>query len=179
MRYRRTRASGGCYFFTLVTEHRQAILTLPNNIERLREGFRRERQRHPFQIDAMVVLPDHLHCLMTLPEGDSDYSGRLARVKRYFSIGCTGVYIAVSTSREAKRERPVWQRRFWEHLIRDEDDWRCHMDYIHYNPMKHGYSASPWDWPFSSLRKAAERGWYEPGWGTSVPAEVRELIVRE
>ena len=176
MRYRRDKTLGGRYFFTLVTEHRQALLTLPENIERLRESFRRERQRHPFLIDAMVVMPDHLHCLMVLPEGDTDYSGRLARIKRYFSIGCRGAAIPVNASRAAKRERPVWQRRFWEHLIRDDEDWRRHMDYIHYNPVKHGHAFSPWEWPYSSLRRSAERGWYEPGWGLSVSKAAEELI---
>ena len=179
MRYRRNITNGGCYFFTLVTERRQSLLTLPGNMERLREAFRRERQRHPFTLDAVVVLPEHLHILMTLPEGDSDYAGRLLRIKRYFSAGCTGVTIPLSPSRERKRECPVWQRRFWEHLIRDDDDWRRHMDYIHYNPVKHGLAASPWAWPHSSLLRCAERGWYEPGWGEVAPAGLMGAVAGE
>jgi len=146
MHYRRDKTAGGCYFFTLVTEHRQTLLTLPDNVARLREAFRREKQRNPFTLDAVVVLPEHIHCIMTLPEGDTDYSGRLSRIKRYFSVGCTGVTKPGSSSREMKRERPVWQRRFWEHLIRNDEDWRRHMDYIHYNPVKHGLVTSPWEW---------------------------------
>lgn len=179
MLYRRNHTNGGCYFFTLVTEHRQAILTLPGNIDRLREAFRREQQRNPFALDSIIVLPEHIHCIITLPEGDSDYSGRLSRIKRYFSVGCSGVTIPVSSSRQSKRERPVWQRRFWEHLIRDDEDWRRHMDYIHYNPVKHGHVASPWDWPHSSLQRCTERGWYDHGWGEIVPESVLNVVVGE
>ena len=168
MHYRRDQG-GGHYFFTLVTEKRQPLLTLPDNINRLREAFRREKIAHPFDLDAVVVLPDHLHCLWQLPEGDSDFSGRWARIKRYFSIGCVGVVLVSNASRLAKREKAVWQRRFWEHRIRDEADWRRHMDYIHYNPVKHGHVSDPWAWPHSSLRQCAARGWYAEGWGASTP----------
>jgi len=161
--YRRDRNSSH-YFFTLVTEQRQPLLTLPDNIVRLRTAFHREKSAHPFEMDAAVVLPDHLHCLWQLPDGDTDYSGRWARIKRYFSIGCIGPTLANSASRSAKRERPIWQRRFWEHRIRDEEDWRRHMDYIHYNPVKHGHATDPWTWPYSSLKQCAARGWYPENW---------------
>lgn len=179
MRYRRDRTPGACYFFTLVTEQRQQLLTLPGNIERLRESFLRERERNEFTLDAVVVLPDHLHCMMVLPAGDFDYSGRLARIKRYFSVGCSGTTVTITNSRASKRERPVWQRRFWEHKIRDDKDWRNHMDYIHYNPVKHGYTLSPWDWPFSSLPKCAKHGWYDSGWGINKPFVGDEMMVGE
>ncbi|MDP2788113.1 MAG: transposase [Pseudomonadota bacterium] len=168
MHYRRDK-EGHHYFFTLVTEQRQPLLTLPENIDRLREAFRREKAKHPFEIEAVVILPEHLHCLWLLPEGDADFSGRWARIKRYFSIGCVGATLAGNPSRLAKREKPVWQRRFWEHRIRDEADWRRHLDYIHYNPVKHGHVNDPWAWPHSSLRKCAARGWYPEGWGASEP----------
>ena len=163
MRYRRN-YEGSLYFFTVVTEQRQKLLTLPDNINRLREAFRREIHAHCFGLDVVVILPDHLHCLWCLPDDDYDYSGRWARIKRYFSRGCVGSTIKTSASRRRKRELSIWQRRFWEHRIRDEDDWRRHMDYIHYNPIKHGYVASSWDWPYSSLRKCAERGLYPDNW---------------
>jgi putative transposase len=156
MRYRRERTAGGCYFFTVVTHNRQPVLTTPDTIERLRESLRREQQRRPFEIEAMVVLPEHLHCLWCLPEGDTDYSGRWNRVKRYFSIRCCGITAKGTPSRESKRE----------HRIRDDDDWRKHMDYIHYNPVKHGYAVSPGAWQYSSFRRCVERGLYEPHWGT-------------
>ncbi len=176
MRYRRDKEAHH-YFFTLVTEQRQPLLTLPENIDLLRTAFQREKTAHPFEMDAVVILPDHLHCLWLLPENDTDYSKRWARIKRYFSTGCTGITLIPSASRLAKRERPVWQRRFWEHRIRDEEDWRRHMDYIHYNPVKHGHAASPWDWPHSSLRQCAARGWYPENW--SVAPDMKEIEVGE
>ena len=179
MHYRRDRTAGGTYFFTVVTERRQPLLTLPGNIERLRESFGRERKRHAFEIESIVVLPDHLHCIWVLPGGDSDYSGRWARIKRYFSMGCAGVDAPASVSRKAKREHNVWQRRFWEHLIRDDADWRRHIDYIHYNPVKHGYAASPWEWPYSSLQRCAEQGWYPQKWGECEPVAIKELAAGE
>ncbi|MDO8990419.1 MAG: transposase [Sideroxyarcus sp.] len=163
MHYRRDK-SAHCYFFTLVTERRQPLLTLPDNIERLRAAFRREKSTHPFGMDAVVILPDHLHCIWQLPNDDTDYSGRWARIKRYFSVGCAGAILPNSESRSAKRERPIWQRRFWEHRIRDDDDWKRHMDYIHFNPVKHGHANDPWTWPYSSLQQCAARGWYPENW---------------
>ena len=174
MRYRRDKEAHH-YFFTLVTEQRQPLLTLPENIDRLRTAFRREMTSHPFEMDAVVILPDHLHCLWLLPENDTDYSKRWARIKRYFSVGCIGVTLSTSASRIAKRERPVWQRRFWEHRIRDEEDWRRHMDYIHYNPVKHGHATSPWDWPHSSLRQCAARGWYPENWSIAFDMSASEV----
>jgi len=166
MQYQRDR-NGSHYFFTLVTAERQPLLTRPDHIQRLRTAFQREMHRHPFAIEAIVILPDHLHCLWRLPSGDADYSGRWSRIKRYFSTGFRDSAAAKTHSRLAKRELHIWQRRFWEHRIRDESDWRRHMDYIHFNPVKHGYCTSPWDWPHSSLRKCEARGWYSRGWGES------------
>ncbi len=175
MQYRRARIEGGCYFFTVVTHQRQPLLTLPENITRLRETFRRERSRHPFEIEAIVILPDHLHALWRLPQGDSDYSGRWNRIKRYFSIGCLGVEGPASASRLRKRERPVWQRRFWEHVIRDETDWRRHMDYIHYNPVKHGYCEAVKAWPYSSFMHWVRKGGYPVDWGRTPPSDIDHI----
>ncbi|HUP93220.1 MAG TPA: transposase [Solimonas sp.] len=176
MRYRRAHAEGACYFFTLVTQRRQPLLTLPVNVARLREAFRREREVRPFVVDAIVVMPDHLHCLWTLPEGDADYSGRWSRIKRYVSAGAVGVpEHARTSSRIAKRESGFWQRRFWEHTIRDEADWRNHMDYIHFNPVKHGLVQSASDWPHSSFARCVARGLYDRGWGDVEPAVISTM----
>ncbi len=165
MRYRRD-YRGNCYFFTLVTFDRQPILCGEQEIARLRSAFRTVRTAHPFETPAMVVLPDHLHCIWQLPERDSDYAKRWMLIKRQFSRATPACDDAVSASRRRKRERAIWQRRYWEHRIRDEDDFARHLDYIHYNPVKHGHVASPWDWPYSSLAACMRRGWYVPNWGT-------------
>ena len=175
MRYRRSCQPGGRYFFTVVTHQRQPLLTIPENTDRLRDAFKREMDKYPFTIDAIVILPDHLHTLWTLPENDADYSSRWNRIKRHFSMGCTGVQAGQTISRQNKREKPVWQRRFWEHAIRDENDWRRHMDYIHYNPVKHGYANTPGEWPYSSFKRCVRKGWYSPDWGTTVPTNIKGI----
>ena len=158
MEYRRFYQPGARYFFTVVTANRKPLLI--ENIERLRAAFKTCKERHPFEIEAMVVLPDHLHTLWRLPEGDADFSKRWMVIKRNFSSGLPQE--ATSLSKIKKREKGIWQRRFWEHCIRNEDDWRRHMDYIHFNPIKHGYVDKPTDWQYSSFQKAVDKGWYEP-----------------
>ena len=175
MRYRRCRQPGGCYFFTVVTYRRKRILTNEENVTRLRMAFLREKANHPFDIDAIVVLPDHIHAIWTLPSGDVDYSGRWNRIKRYFSVGVVDADSAPSQSRLQKREKAVWQRRFWEHTIRDEEDWRLHMDYIHYNPVKHGLVDLPGLWPYSSFGRCVKKGWYDPNWGSTIPESIRDM----
>ncbi|HEB86371.1 MAG TPA: transposase [Gammaproteobacteria bacterium] len=175
MEYRRSHQPGGSYFFTLVTHQRQPLLSIPENIDRLRTAFKREKQKHPFTIDAIVILPEHLHTIWTLPDDDMDYSTRWGRIKRYFSTGCVGVRQVQSVSRKNKRERAVWQRRFWEHTIRDENDWRRHMDYIHYNPVKHGHARSPGEWPYSSFRQCVQKEWYPANWGATEPEIIQGM----
>jgi putative transposase len=170
--YRRVFIPGGCYFFTVVTEGRRPLLTGPGNVARLREGFRRVRAAHPFHIDALVILPDHVHAIWRLPEGDGDCALRWRKIKHYFSIGQEAARDRASLER--RREKGIWQRRFWEHAIRDEEDWRRHMDYVHYNPVKHGYVPSPGDWPYSSFGRAVERGLYPPDWGKEPPVTLAE-----
>ncbi|MEL1265257.1 REP-associated tyrosine transposase [Pseudoxanthomonas putridarboris] len=163
--YIRTRSAGGTYFFTVNLAERKARLLTEHIIE-LREAFRRTRRDHPFLLDAIVVLPDHLHCLWTMPDGDDDYPTRWRLIKSRFSRGIAhGEW--VSNSRRRKGERGIWQRRYWEHLIRDDHDYRVHADYIHYNPVKHGHAASPADWPYSTFHRWLDRGTYPPGWGGS------------
>ncbi len=159
MRYRRVYQKGGCYFFTVVTHHRRKILTQPDAVARLREAFRHVMQTRPFVLEALVVLPDHLHCLWRLPQDDNDFSTRWMLIKRYFSLGFAG-------GLDQSREKNIWQRRFWEHLIRNEEDWKSHMDYIHYNPVKHGYVQLPADWEYSSFHRMVERGLYPADWGS-------------
>ena len=151
------------------------MLTDEESVVRLRMAFHREKAKHSFDIDAIVILPDHIHTIWTLPSGDVDYSGRWGRIKRYFSVGCVDVDNALSQSRLQKREKAVWQRRFWEHTIRDEEDWRRHMDYIHYNPVKHGLVASPGQWPYSSFGRYVKKGWYEPHWGSTEPESIKDM----
>jgi len=163
MRYRRADAAGGTYFFTVNLADRQSDL-LVRQWEDLREVISDVRQAHPFSIVAMVVLPDHLHAIWRLPEGDADFPLRWSLIKSGFSRRqATGERIR--PSRKAKRERGIWQPRFWEHQIRDDADLERHVDYIHFNPVKHNWVAHAADWPYSTLRRDIDRGWVRPDWG--------------
>ncbi|MGR8979787.1 MAG: REP-associated tyrosine transposase [Gammaproteobacteria bacterium] len=167
--YRRAFNPGGVYFFTVVTYQRRPIFSVQENVELLREAFHHVRASRPFTVDGIVVLPDHLHCIWRLPEGDADFSGRWREIKKYVSkrIGGEGC---------RTREKDVWQRRFWEHGIRNEDDWRRHIDYIHYNPVRHGLTLTPAQWPYSSFHKSVTKGWYPENWGgTDEPETIRGM----
>jgi putative transposase len=162
MRYRRAGVPGASYFFTVNLAERSRTL-LVDHADVLRAVIREVRSRHPFRIDAMVVLPDHLHAIWTLPEKDKDFSIRWMLIKSGFSRRLpTGE--RRNRSRMAKGERGIWQRRFWEHLIRDEKDYERHVDYIHYNPVKHGYVTRPVDWPHSSIHRFIAQGIVGPDW---------------
>jgi putative transposase len=166
MRYRRAQAAGGTFFFTLVTHDRRRFLCQPQNVTLLRAAFRYVMARHSFKVEAFALLPDHLHCIWTLPTGDSDFSGRWRLVKGYFTRGCDPTYRGcVSASRERKGEQAAWQRRFWEHQIRDEGDLIRHMEYVHYNPVKHGLVSAPREWPHSSFHRYVRAGVYAEEWG--------------
>ena len=161
--YKRQRAEGGCYFFTVNLANRQNNDLLIREIAALREAIRQTRINHPFEIDAIVVLPEHLHTIWQLPPDDHDFSTRWRLVKSRFSQAIkTDEH--VSESRKKKGERGVWQRRFWEHLIRDEEDYARHADYIHYNPVKHRHCATAADWPYSSFHRWVARGIYPLDW---------------
>ncbi|MCX7380813.1 MAG: transposase [Alphaproteobacteria bacterium] len=160
--YRRNRVPGGTYFFTVNLLDRRADL-LTRHIEALRMSVRKARHRSPFHIDAWVVLPDHMHCLWTLPEDDTNFAGRWWAIKTHFSKGVPGD-AARSASRQKKGERGIWQRRYWEHTIRDDRDYAVHMDYIHFNPVKHGLAAAPAEWPYSTFRRCAAAGVYPADW---------------
>ena len=137
---------------------------LEDRFDDLRAAFATVRARHPYCTDALVVLPDHLHCLWTLPPGDSDFSMRWGLIKANFSRAI-GKGERRSQSRLARGERGIWQRRFWEHLIRDQDDFNRHVDYIHWNPVKHGWVRRVADWPHSTFHNYLKRGVYRADWG--------------
>lgn len=165
-RYRRALAEGGTFFFTINAYKRQKILTHPNALAALREATEKVRAERPFEIDAWVVLPDHMHMVMTLPDGDTDYSTRLSIIKRLTSRKAShlvGVTQTASSSR--RKESGFWQRRFWEHQIRDDLDFEKHMNYAHYNPVKHGYVKSAKDWPHSTFHRHVALGHYQENWG--------------
>ena len=164
--YRRSRITGGTYFFTVVTQDRRPILTTETVRAALRQAIQQARTTLPFQIDAWVLLPDHLHCIWTLPEGDANYSARWAIIKRRVSGRCAEIVDAPqSDSGRMRNERAFWQRRFWEHQIRDDADMARHVDYIHWNPVKHGLAKVVKDWPYSSFHKYVSHGTYPSDWG--------------
>jgi putative transposase len=167
--YTRAVYRGGTYFFTLVTFERRPFLTTPLARRCLRSAWREAAGKWPFYLHALCLLPDHLHCILTLPEQDSNYSLRWRRMKGIF----TRLYrreenieeIPQSLSRVKRGEMPVWQRRFWEHVIRDDEDLRRHVEYIHYNPVKHGYAKHAVDYPWSTFRRYVQKGLYACDWG--------------
>ncbi len=161
--YRRNRVPGGSYFFTVNLLDRNSDL-LVAHVGALREAVQDVRRRAPFHIDAWVVLPEHLHCMWTLPEGDADFSSRWRDIKKGFSKRLPAGEDR-SASRIAKGERGIWQRRFWEHTIRDERDYGAHMDYIHFNPVKHGLVMNVAEWPYSTFHRCVARGIYAEAWG--------------
>ncbi len=163
MRYRRARVGGATYFFTVNLADRSSRL-LVDRVDVLRDAVRRVRRTRPFQVIAWVVMPNHLHAVWRLPAGDADFSTRWALIKAGFSRAHPKTE-AVGESRARKGERGVWQRRFWEHTIRDDADLARHVEYTHYNPVKHGYVERAIDWPYSSLRLYVRRGLLTEDWG--------------
>jgi putative transposase len=160
--YRRYRVPGASYFFTVNLLDRGSDL-LVRQIDLLRDAVRSVRRRRPFHIDAWVVLPDHMHCLWTLPEDDSDFPGRWRAIKIGFSKS-----LSMTESRSAvmirRGERGIWQRRYWEHMVRDNRDYAAHMDYIHFNPVKHGLVEEPSHWPFSTFPQCVAAVLYPEDW---------------
>jgi putative transposase len=170
VRYRRNRLEGGTFFFTVTLADRRST-ALVDHIGPLRAAFRVARQERPFTLDAAVILPDHLHAILSLPEGDADFAGRWRRIKGHFSTSL--LTARASISRHANGELALWQRRYWEHTIRDEDDFARHVDYIHYNPVKHGLVRRVADWPHSSFHLFVRRGLLPQDWG----GDIRESLV--
>ena len=167
-RYRRANTAGATYFFTVVTYRRQAMLCEPRIREALRDAVVSVRGKRPFEIDAWVLLPDHIHCIWTLPPGDADYPTRWGMIKRGVSMTCGEDRKRtewISESKRKHRESTFWQRRYWEHQIRDERDFGKHVDYIHYNPVKHGLCQRAAAWPYSTFHRDVARGIYTVDWG--------------
>ncbi len=170
--YRRNYVPGGTYFFTVVTHHRRPILTSPCARGCLRDAFNSVMEKRPFVVVAIVLLPDHMHTVWSLPSGDSQYSLRWAQIKERF----TRNYLRATADRDRKaavarrrRARSVWQERYWEHTCRDEDDLKRCVDYVHYNPVKHGLVRRVVDYPWSSFHRFVRLGEYTPEWGSADP----------
>jgi putative transposase len=173
--YKRCRHQGGCYFFTVNLLERCPNDLLIQQIALLRKSVKHVKENFPFDIDGWVVLPDHMHCIWTLPECDDDFSNRWRLIKSHFSKSLPKEERR-SPIRQKHGERGVWQRRYWEHFIRDKNDYRRHLDYLHYNPVKHGYVDRVADWPYSSFHRLVKKGVYPQNWGIG---HVDELNVGE
>jgi len=166
--YRRNRVPGETYFFTVnLLERRERLLV--EHVDALRNAVRQVRAQRPFHIDAWVVLPDHTHCVWTLPPGDADYSSRWKAIKIAFAKALPRTE-RLSAVRERKGGRGIWQRRFWEHTIRDDRDYAAHVDYVHINPVKHGLVERVADWLYSSFHRLVTDGIYPQDWAADVAA---------
>jgi putative transposase len=165
--YRRIFRPGGTYFFTLVTAARAPLFADERARSLLHDAFAGVRRDRPFELDAIVLLPDHLHAIWTLADGDADFSRRWASVKARFThawLSEGGAEQSVAPGRAGKAGRGVWQERFWEHTVRDQEDLNRHLDYIHYNPVKHGLAACPHQWEWSSFSRWVAKSGYEADW---------------
>ena len=171
--YRRADVPGGTYFFTVNTRSREPWLLNEDVRAALRKAIELTCARYPFTIDAWVLLPDHLHCIWTLPLADADFSLRWTLIKQQVSKTCAPRYVDQTKHNASQRKRQesgFWQRRFWEHLIRDETDYQRHVDYIHWNPIKHGYVKRPIDWRYSTFHRYMAQGIYPSDWAVGAAA---------
>ncbi len=165
--YRRAHLPGGTFFFTLVTDQRLPIFSSEEARHLLGETIRECQLERPFELNAIVLLPDHLHAIWTLPRGDTDYSTRWGIIKATFTkrwLAMRKAEAEVTPGRRAERRRGIWQPRFWEHALEDEDDFERHFDYIHYNPVKHGFVRCPHEWKPSSFHRWVAKGVYPANW---------------
>jgi putative transposase len=156
VRYRRNHLPGGTYFFTVTLANRRST-ALVDRADALREAFRSTKAIAPFDIDAIVILPDHLHAILTFPQDDADYPNRWRRIKSHFTSAIVAAGLPLVA--DARGEYRLWQRRYWEHTIRDDDDFARHVDCIHINPVKHGLVARVVDWPHSSFHPYVRNGY--------------------
>ena len=169
--YRRTKIQSATYFFTVNCAERRNNQLLTDHIDLLRQVFRSVQEKYPFIIDAIVIPPDHLHCIWTLPPDDSNYQTRWTLIKAGFSRAIPNNERR-SASRIKRGERGLWQRRYWEHLIRDERDFEQHVDYIHWNPVKHGWVRKVREWPWSSFHRYVRKGIYPVDWTCNVELDM-------
>ncbi len=172
VRYRRNFAPGGTYFFTVTLADRTSS-ALVDHVSALRTAIRVARHERPFTIEAIVILPEHLHCIWTLPPGDADFSGRWRRIKAHFTHRLVSAGVPVARHRNG--EYALWQRRFWEHTIRDEIDFARHVDYVHFNPVKHKLVSEAIKWPYSSFRLYVRRGLKPADWAGDVQQPVMDF----
>jgi putative transposase len=166
------------FFFTVVTYHRWHLFQHKTARDLLGSVLRTVVGEMPFETLAIVLLWDHLHCVWSLPRGDSDFSQRWKEIKGRFTkawVENRGFEAPVTGSQHARGHRGVWQRRFWEHHVRDESELETICDYVHYNPVKHGYVTRPSDWPWSSFHRFVREGHYPPDWGRSLPASISTM----
>jgi putative transposase len=169
--YLRPKTAGGTFFFTVVTFERRKFLTLDSSRGILGLAIKEVQEQYPFSVEAWVLLADHLHAVWTLPEGDTDFSKRWGLIKAKFSKESTSLFhkeYSLNPSRNKRRETTIWQRRCWEHSIRDDEDFRRHIDYIHYDPVKHGSIARVRHWPYSTFHRYVREGFYPENWGEGV-----------
>ena len=162
--YRRFYIPGATWFFAVNLVKRKNNNLLVDQIDLLREAFHYVKKRKPYTMNAVVIMPDHLHCIWTLLEGDTDFSVRWSLLKAYFSRAIPKDE-NISKSRLTRRERGIWQRRFWAHLLTDQEDFSNHLDYIHWNPVKHGCIKQVIEWPYSSFHRYVADGYYPINWG--------------
>jgi putative transposase len=177
-RYVRAHIAGGVFFFTVVTNGRRPLFRQEAAREALRQAWQETERSRPFETIAFCLLPDHIHALWQLPEGDADFSRRWAQIKARFSRIARGSGRPgnpLTSSARPTREAGFWQRRFWEHAIRAENDLERHMDYIHYNPVKHGLASDPADWEWSTFHRYVAEGWYPEGWGRLEPDGIQAI----
>jgi putative transposase len=176
MRYRRLRIPGGTYIFTVVTFNRMPIFENDEAVEILMGSFDSVATDHPFQMLGYVVMPEHLHCIWELPDEDHDFSMRWSLIKSRFTrqYGKRFQIAATSSSRTRKRERSVWQRRFWEHYIQDDEELNRCLDYVHLNPVYHGFVEHPIEWKHSSFGDYVRSGAYPSSWGDAELARATE-----
>ena len=169
--YRRWYVPGGTFFFTAATYRRARFLTTPLARRCLRDAIAGVREHRAFDIVAIVLLPDHLHTIWTLPPNDFDYASRWQKIKERFTktFLVAGTERPQTPSRERKQQRGIWQKRYWEHTCQDEDDVQNCVDYIHFNPVKHGLTSRVRDYPWSSFHRFVRLGEYEANWGGKNP----------
>jgi putative transposase len=172
VRYRRNFVPGGTFFFTLTLDDRRSS-ALVDHVALLRAAFRTTRSERPFSIDAIVILPDHLHTILTLPPNDPDFSNRLRRIKGRFTRSVVAAGVPISS--DHRGEYSLWQKRFWEHTIRNDRDFERCVDYIHYNPVKHRLVSAPSEWSFSSLHRYVRAGMLANDWGGNGYADDRNF----
>jgi putative transposase len=174
--YLRIKIEGGTYFFTLVTYQRKPLFLQETAIELFLESLNHVRTYHPFSALAHCILPDHVHLLWEMPINDANYSVRIGEIKKRFSKRFITQFenpFLVTTTQKMRGETGIWQRRFWEHFIRDEEDLKQHIDYIHYNPVKHGLVNKANEWSASSFFDYVKAGYYNDDWGQGIPIEIK------